>query len=129
IFYRKDLELKGDPRKTFQGRRIAIGAENSGAHALSLEFLARAGIIDQRDATLLPLAPGTACDQLIAGEIDAAVLLDAWESPFVRRLLAADTVELASIRRADAFVALYPFLNQVVLPAGVSHMANNRPPA
>ncbi|HXX10407.1 MAG TPA: C4-dicarboxylate ABC transporter substrate-binding protein, partial [Burkholderiales bacterium] len=30
--------------------------------------------------------------------------------------------------RADAFVALYPYLSKVVLPAGVGDMVNNRPP-
>ena len=46
----------------------------------------------------------------------------------VRQLLAADNIQLANITRADAFVALYPFLNKVVLPAGVGDMAKNRPP-
>jgi hypothetical protein len=30
---------------------------------------------------------------------------------------------------ADAFVALFPFLNKVVLPKGVIDIANERPPA
>jgi len=33
-----------------------------------------------------------------------------------------------SFKRADAFVALYPFLNKLLLPAGVGDLAMNRPP-
>ena len=33
-----------------------------------------------------------------------------------------------SFRRADAFVALNPYLEKTVLPAGVGNMARNRPP-
>ena len=56
-----------------------------------------------------------------------AVLMGAWESPAVQRLLTAAEINLVSIRRADAFVALYPYLNRLVLPAGVADMAANRP--
>jgi hypothetical protein len=44
-------------------------------------------------------------------------------------LVIADDVQLASFARADAYVALYPYLNKVVLPAGVGDLARNRPPA
>ena len=37
--------------------------------------------------------------------------------------------EVLSAPRPDALVALYPFLNKVVLPAGVADLAANRPPA
>jgi len=47
----------------------------------------------------------------------------------VHQLLAADDINLANTPRADAWVVLYPFLNKLVLPAGVGDMAHNRPPA
>jgi len=47
----------------------------------------------------------------------------------VRRLMAADGIEVASVPRPDAFVALYPFLSKVVLPSGVADLAANRPPS
>ena len=40
----------------------------------------------------------------------------------------AKGIALASILRADAYIAHYPFLNKLVLPAGVSDLLNNRPP-
>ena len=111
-----------------RGLRISIGPEGSSSRVLSLKLLGRAGIIDPQSATLLPFTASDSAEKLIRGEIDAAVLLDAWESPAVQRLLNARNINLESIHRADAFVALYPFLNKLVLPAGVVDMAQPRPP-
>jgi TRAP-type uncharacterized transport system substrate-binding protein len=107
--------------------RISIGPEGSASHVLARQFLARVDVIDQKSATLFPLKPQEASAKLVNGEIDAAVLMGAWDTTAVRQLLIAKEIDLASIRRADAFVALYPFLNKLVLPAGVANMAENRP--
>jgi len=110
------------------GLRISVGPEGSGAHALSEEFLARVGIINKKSATLLPLHAQESAAKLQSGEIDAVILLDAWETPLVHELLTAKDVNIDSVARADAFVALYPFLDKLTLPAGVADMKNNRPP-
>jgi hypothetical protein len=111
-----------------RGLRISVGPEGSGSRALSLEFLTRVGILDEKSTGLLALTPGESAQKLMAGELDVAVLLDVWESPLVRQLLTAKDVNVESIARADAFVALYPYLHKIVLPAGVADMAENRPP-
>jgi TRAP-type uncharacterized transport system substrate-binding protein len=111
-----------------QGLRISIGPDRSATHALSSEFLARVGIINQKSALLLSLTPQDTARKLLAGEIDGAILMDAWETPLVRELLTAKDVHLDGVPRADAFVALYPFLNKLTLPAGVADMRENRPP-
>jgi len=108
--------------------RISVGMEGSGARAFSVEFLARLGIVDGRNATFLALAPQDAAYELLRGEIDAAIMLDEWESPLVRRLLSAKDIHLVNAPRADSWVALYPYLNKVILPAGVADMARNLPP-
>jgi TRAP-type uncharacterized transport system substrate-binding protein len=110
----------------FRGKRMSIGPEGSGARALTLELLARNGI-DQAFAELLPFPPEVASEKLLSGEIQAA-MLTSWESPVVRRLVAATDVDLVSFPRTDAYVALYPFLNKLVLPSGVGDLATNRPP-
>lgn len=111
-----------------QGLRISIGPDRSATHALSSEFLARVGIINQKSADLLSLTPQDTARKLLTGEIDGAILMDAWETPLVRELLAAKDVQLDGVSRADAFVALYPFLNKLTLPAGVADLKENRPP-
>jgi len=111
------------------GLRISIGPEGSASRALAEEFLARVGIIDQKSATLLSLPEQESTTELKNGQIDAVVLLDAWEAPTVHELLAAKDVNLDGVARADAFVALYPFLNKLSLPAGVADLKENRPPS
>src|SRR5262249_36758172 len=72
--------------------------------------------------------PQAAAEQLIAGDIDAAFIVTAWESPVVQSLLHAKGVEPSSMQRADALVALYPFLHRLVLPVGVVDLLTNPPP-
>src|SRR5262249_32280131 len=78
---------------------------------------------------LLGLSPQEAADKLTAGEIDIAIMVSGWDSPVVRRLMEADGIAVASVPRPDALVALYPFLNKVVLPAGVAGLSALRRPA
>ena len=100
------------------GLRVSIGPEGSGTHALSDLFLARVGIIDQKSTKLFLLSAKESAAKLLSGEIDAAILLDAWEAREVHELLTAKDVNPMSISRAEAFVALYPFLSKLDLPAG-----------
>ena len=118
---------RGQGLAGLRGRKIAIGAEGSGTRALALDLLAWNGI-DRTSAELLPLTPHVAGEKLLSGEIDAAFMLTSWDSPEVRKLLASERIELASFPRADAYVALYPYLNKLIVPAGVGNLAKNRPP-
>ena len=47
----------------------------------------------------------------------------------VRRLLASSDVNLVGVPRADAYVAVHPYLTKLVLPMGVGNFAANRPAA
>jgi TRAP-type uncharacterized transport system substrate-binding protein len=115
-------------RGHLRGLRVSIGPEGSSSRALALKLLGPAGILDQKSATLLPLTPSESAEKLVRGEIDVAVFLEGWQSPAVQQLLKTKGVNLESIPRADAFVALYPYLNKLVLPAGVVDMAKPLPP-
>ena len=116
------LHLEG-----LRGRKVSIGPDGSGSRAIALELLSRNGIGPQ-EAELLPLPLAETGEQLLAGKIGAAILVASWDAPIVHRLLADSHVELASFPRANAYVALYPFLNTLTLPAGVGSLAADRPP-
>jgi hypothetical protein len=111
-----------------RGKRLSIGPEGSGTRALALRTLALGGV-DPRSPDLLPLDSGEAAERLARGEIDAAAIVTSWESPVVHQLLTTPGVELASFPRADAHLALNPYLSKLVLPAGVGDMGRNIPPA
>jgi TRAP-type uncharacterized transport system substrate-binding protein len=119
--------MQGKGLEFLRGRKISIGPEGSGTRALALELLARNGI-DKSFAQLLSLSHREAGEKLLRGEIDAALMMTSWDSPVVRRLISDENIDLASFPRTDAYVALYPFLNKLTVPAGVGDLAKNLPP-
>jgi TRAP-type uncharacterized transport system substrate-binding protein len=124
FFYRSEI---GDNIQALRGRRLSIGPEGSGARALALELVKKFKL-DSVIGELSGHPPQVAAAKLIAGDIDAALIVTAWESPVVQQLITAKGVALASVPRADAYIAHFPFLNKLVLPAGVGDFLNNRPP-
>ena len=122
-----DLHRGGPGVALKPGLRMAVGPEGSGTRALALKLLALAGVAPD-SLNLVPLGPARGADELMAGTIDAVAIVAPWDAPAVRRLVAEPDVNLVSFRRADAFVALNPYLEKTVLPAGVGNMARNRPP-
>jgi hypothetical protein len=133
-FFRETEQTKGlqvlryKGVEIFRGKKIAIGPEGSGTRALALKMFAR-NKLDNGFADFLPLAPQEAGERLLRGEIDVALMITSWDAPVVQRLLTAQGIGLASFPRTDAYIALYPFLNKVVLPEGVADLAKDRPPS
>jgi len=129
LFYQQVwIFQRGGPGAALKpGLRIAVGPEGSGTRALALKLLALAGVAPD-SLNLVPLGPARGADELMAGTIDAVAIVAPWDAPAVRRLIAEPDVDLVGFRRADAFVALNPYLEKTVLPAGVGNMARNRPP-
>jgi TRAP transporter TAXI family solute receptor len=109
-----------------RGKKIAIGPEGSGTRALAERLLSLNGL-DEEAVKRVPLAGQEAADSLLAGNIDAAAMVASWSTSAVRKLLASADVELLDFPRASAYVALYPYLTKLVVPAGVGNIADNRP--
>jgi len=124
FFSRDEYLQKGI--KSLHGKKISIGSKGSGGRELALKLL-KLNRIDQGFAELLSYTPQEAGEKLIRGEIDAAIMLTSWDAPVVQRLLTSNRIEPANFPRTDAYLALYPYLNKVVLPQGVIDLANNRP--
>jgi TRAP transporter TAXI family solute receptor len=125
LFIRSDI---GNDIQALRGRRVSIGPEGSGGRMLALDLIKRTRV-DTIVREFLDLPPMAAAEQLIAGQIDAALIVTGWDSPVVQRLINTKGIDLGSFRRSDALVAFYPFLNKLVLPAGVGDLLENRPAA
>jgi TRAP-type uncharacterized transport system substrate-binding protein len=110
------------------GKRMSIGPEGSGTRVMAQRVMAMAGI-DTHGSSVVDLPPHDAAERLLRGDLDVLVLVGSWDSPLVRKLVAAPDVSLVNFRRADAFVALNPELTKLVLPMGVGDLRANRPPA
>lgn len=110
-----------------RGKRISIGLEGSGTRALAAQVMALNGI-REGFAQLRSLSDRQADEALLHGDIDAAVMVASWDSQVVRQLLASSDVDVVGFQRADAYVALNPYLTKLRLPAGVGNIATYRPP-
>jgi TRAP-type uncharacterized transport system substrate-binding protein len=121
-------EYRGKKLQALRGKKISIGPEGSGGRELALKLLTRNGV-DNSYADLFSLTPQQAGEKLITGEIEAAIMLTSWDAPVVQRLLNSSEIEPENFPRTDAYLALYPYLNKVVLPEGVIDLAKNRPPS
>jgi len=124
IFHRGSLQ--GTTLAALRERKVSIGPIGSGSRALIIQLIQRNEIDDVGD--LLALTPQEAADKLLAGEIDAAALLASSDAPAIQRLIANEHVQLLNMVRADAYVALYPFLSKVTVPRGVGDLAKDLPP-
>ena len=124
VFYRSQRELT--VLSELLDRRVAIGPEGSGTRALVLT-LAAAGEVSEKAKTFLPLGGTEAADALLAGEIDAAILVAGPDAPVVQRLLHAEGVRLMNLSHAEALSRRFPYLATVNLPRGVIDLARDLP--
>lgn len=112
-----------------EGKRIAIGREGSGTRMLSLKLLDANGIHAGGETTLLPLDGLDAAKQLVAGNIDAALLSgDSADRGLMLRLLAIPGVSVMDFAEASAYTRLFPYLDELDLPPGVLDLRRKVPP-
>src|SRR5262249_48183688 len=112
--------------RDMRGKRVAIGPEGSGTHPLALDLF-RANELENA-VTLVTMNFADSGEALLTGELDCACMLTTPEAPVLKKLLADKRVSLLNFERADAYVALYPFLRKIVIPEGVGNMSANLPP-
>ena len=117
----------GPKLEALLNKRVSTGLEGGGTRVLARKLIELNGI-DPSTLHLLALSPREAAAALLKGDIDAAVIVTSWASAAVRDLLASSDVTLLGFPRADAYVALYPYLTKLILPTGVGNLATNRPP-
>ena len=128
VFYNKDA-FDGESVRylsQLQGKRVAVGLPGSGSQALALQLLADSGVT-AANTTLLELPRQAETEQMLSGELDAVLLLDAYQSDAVQALLRAPSIALADLAQADAYAARRPALKVVDVPAGVFDLAQNLP--
>jgi uncharacterized protein len=128
IFYRKALapDAPIETLPELKGKRIAVGEAGSGTNQLARLMLGDAGVA----ATNTTFVEGTSKDavnQLKQGTVDAAFMVAAPSSTTVQGALEDTSLELLSLRRADAFARRHRFLNVLTFPEGTLDLVNNVP--
>ncbi len=106
--------------------RMALGQPGSGTYTVGRNVLAVLGL-DRNSVNLKEMGIAESGEALLRGELDIVGMLQPWESVTVQRLLKDPRIELVSWKRADAHVALRPFLSKKILPRGVADLPNDLP--
>jgi hypothetical protein len=125
VYYRLPQAI--DRLTELRGKRIAIGAEGSGTHALALKLL-KANDMDEKAATLTSDHGEEAARLLAEGKLDAAFLMGDSATPQVMRgLREAPGVRLMSFRQAEGYVRRLKFLTHLTLPEGAMDLGKDYP--
>lgn len=124
--FTRDPNLQQGSLNHLRQSRVSIGPSKSRSNAASRHLLALNGI-DVEDLEVLEFEPSKAAAQLQAGELDTQFIVGNAISPVISELLAAEQVTLVDFQRADAYVALFPQLTKLIVPAGVGNLALNIP--
>jgi TRAP-type uncharacterized transport system substrate-binding protein len=133
IFYRSALR-KGPAGPVplaqvgdLSGLRLNLGPPASGGRNLMLKLM-HANRIDLSSTRVSELAPTAAVVALLAGELDAIVLVSAPESPLVQMLLITPGIRLFEFGQAEAYARRFGFVSSLELPRGVVDLARDLPP-
>jgi TRAP-type uncharacterized transport system substrate-binding protein len=133
LFYRTDSakKVKRDGVLTeaaqFKGMKVNAGARGSGIPGIVNRMLA-ANRMSREDIQRSSLDLTPAVVELLAGRIDAMVMVSAPESQLVQMLLQTPGIQLMEVAQAEAYSRRYRYLSPVALPRGVVDLPRNVPP-
>jgi len=112
----------------FKGKRLAIGPEGSGTHALALSLLQLNSITNDGPTVLLDLYPDKAAAALLAGDADAVFLTaDSAPPQLMRKLLLDPQIQMLDFIQADAYTRRVNYLNKLLFPKGSLDFGRNIP--
>jgi TRAP transporter TAXI family solute receptor len=110
------------------GRRIAVGAQGSGARALALELLSAGGVLgEQSGTTLVDVGGARAVAALREGSVDAALFVMGPTAPLLAELLAVPGVRLMSFEQTQAYARRFRYLSPVTLHRGSLDLVRDVP--
>ncbi|QWD85793.1 TRAP transporter substrate-binding protein [Polynucleobacter asymbioticus] len=132
LFYR-GVAVKGDNFQEIKARaqhflnsRMSVGEKGSGTYAQAMQILKANGF--DVGSHFLYLSGAKSVEALQNKEIDAAFIVDAFESPNVQTLLADPSLNVSAFDRAEAYTRLLPYMQILNVPAGGFSLIRNFPP-
>lgn len=125
IFVRKGLHV--ETFADFAGKKIAVGKKGSGTRKIVEQLLDDNDLRDKDDLEIVPLGGKEGAQELLAGNIDALLMVIRADAQIVQQLFLDERVDLVSLDRAEAYTRLHNYLSHIVLVEGVLDMAKNIP--
>ena len=131
VFYKLQSSIKTvampiDKLSAMRGLRIGVGATGSGTLPVATTLLAANGVTE-KNSCLQKLAAAEAATALIAGELDAVIIIASSNAPVVNELLAAPNISLMNMAMADAYSRHMPALTKIVIPKRLMNLTQNLP--
>lgn len=124
VFHRRALKVSR--LSDLKGKSLSIGPPESGVRTLSLQLLEANGINGQ-NTRLGALPSEKGADALVAGQLDALIVVGAPESALVERLMRQPGLHLLDFSQAEAYTRSFPVLSRIVLPMGAFDLGRNIP--
>ncbi len=110
-----------------RGWKINVGVRGYGSAGLMTKLLA-ANFVERDEIKRSFLDDQAAVVALLAGKLDAMVLVAAPEAPYVQMLIQTPGIKLVEFPAAEAYARRYAFMTPVILPRGVADLSRNVPP-
>ena len=85
------------------------------------------GVWSRTGAPLSPLGGIAAADALIAGQVDAVLIVAGVDAPVIQRLLQSPGVRLMSLTHAETLARRFNYLSAITLPRGMIDLAADIP--
>ena len=126
-FFHRGLDFSGGLGGAVAGKVVSIGPAGSASNASARAFL-EMNNVDPVDAHIRELQPVDAAARLQDGTIDAMFISSAARNAVIDSLLRDRDLALRGFPRSDTYVALFPVLTKVVVPAGLGSLSENLPP-
>jgi TRAP-type uncharacterized transport system substrate-binding protein len=114
------------PRRVGEGLRMSLGIPGSGTYKHARELAAAVGM-DLSRALVRDLDAVQAGEALMKAEVDLIAMMLPLEAPIVHQLFVDESIHPYEWLRADAHVALRPYLSKLVVPRGVADLPRDRP--
>lgn len=127
LFYRGPEYRGPNALSHFSDKKVAVGPEGSATWLMLKRLLELSGVILDERPNFLRISNRESVQKLLDGEIDAVCIIDAIDSPNVKRLLEHPEVRIYSFDYAPAYVKKLPFLSTVTIPKGSLDLKANYP--
>ena len=114
------------PGRLGEGQRISFGIPGSGTYKHARELATAVGM-DLSRAQVRNLDAVQAGEALMRAEVDMIGMALPLEAPIVHQLFVDESIQAFDWLRADAQVALRPYLSKLVVPRGVVDLPRDRP--
>jgi TRAP transporter TAXI family solute receptor len=120
---RKDARITSI--KDLKGKRVSLGDKDSGELVHGRLLLAAFGMAESQIKQSF-LKPGPAADAIVAGQLDAMLVVDGMPAPIITEMAQRADIVLVPLAgpEVDKMRGTYPFFSASSIPAGTYHGAD-----